>query len=137
MSKQHYRLRSQVFVALKHMFSADGDAFIFTATVQPGEEYDRLVITEDYKGVLDNITRRGLVTVPEEFSSTEASYEFWDEVLSRVEVEWDHAMLSAGSKIRLSFPDADGSLVQLCDWEIPKRFEPSFDREWILEPQPA
>ena len=138
MTGQLYHLRTEIFIALKHMFSAEGDAIIFIATLEHGETHDRLVVTQDVNGwIIAELKARKLIDAPESFDVAEEGYAFWAEVLSRVELEWDHAKLMGGNRMRLTFPNAAGEFVPLCDWETPKRFEPTFDREWVLEPQPA
>jgi len=134
MHTRRQKIRTEVRISLLHAFPHEGPALIFDAYVQDlGNDEQRWTLSSDIHGVLDAVTSLGLVTEPETFGSDEERYSFWKEVLARVELEHDHAELTQGTHARLSYPDVDGELVGICEWDTPKRFAMQAVRTWVPE----
>lgn len=135
-------LRTTMVVGLRRRVDGDATSLIFEAAVVPAYAGEKVVVTEDTAGVLNLVCevleREGIpLQVPESFATDEDRYAFWRDVLSRVEVVWDHYKYSTGNRVGLDFNMQDGTSLTLFEMDYPRSCQISLERTWILEPQPA
>lgn len=135
-TERPYLLRTEVTITLGQPFPSNDDTIIFKAYAHHGVTRDRLEIFDDIRGVLERVKSHGLIEVPDSFETKEEGYAFWRNVLATVNVEWDHADLTPGNTVRLTFPGPDGTVVALSEWNKPQRMQFAIQRSYILEPNP-